>query len=847
MSTSLRFHRRHNTSRRFRLECLESRFVLSTAGSSGLTLPAMLVAPLGTDPSNSAPLGPDLTIVGISPSDGAKVTTSPNTLGVIFDRPIDPFSLGIGDIRVDQLQSDNTWLPVLNDGVTSLDESVDDSGTILQLTLNSSLPVGTYRLVLPAYSMIAGLDGTTFADVSNDLDLGHFTMAQQGVTLKDAVDIGPVTLTSPGVGNSTSSWSAGIDGSLDFNANPLAVNLYKITVPAGHFWRLGAEVESQRLGGSLESALTVFDSQGNVVRFSNAGRSSSPNDAYLYTGLGPGTYYIGVSGTRNIPAPSYHGYDVISGDPGTVVQSQAGGSYTLELSLDTADQPTELVQSSLDYADPLDTTPTGLTLVFNEILDAQSVRGQPTPGFVLTNQAGQTFPLTIVNVDEATGKYTFLFDNTLPAGDYTLMIAGNNGAKDLAGLTPVAANHPQGVMMTFHVKASTANSDPYNVGAFNNNIHQGVRFEASINPGESTTWRFVLTSDGVYQFGTSFATGQIEVQILGGGSPGTWYPAGTAGVVGGFDYYYKAGVYLISFRNVGSAAADFHWMIRLNQAWDSFFDNGIGQSSAMTLRQVDPSAAGSSGQPILAPSGPVIIPTSSGPNSPQGGGAVSPSPGESTPSTLGSTSSPAVSSTGHSSLVVTFGDTLVGRPTHASDHVTVANSDAASGIGGLASAGNGIPQGIGVGQGLASTSLRLSRLGRNPRAAVANPGPEELPPVNGAIVFEPVAAPPKADEMVVASGNWLERLGELAARFLSPRDSGHPAEIDDPGEVEAIAMSRDDSPRHEGKVESADLGTPAAIGLFTMATVRQFNKTRKRKGQFQTGHPSVIRGPHGRF
>ena len=69
-----------------------------------------------------------------------------------------------------------------------------------------------------------GLDGT-------DQTLGDFWVVAPGVGLDGAVDLG-----TPG-STPTSS-----PGDLDFQTNPEAVNLYKITLPAGHFWRLGLGV-----------------------------------------------------------------------------------------------------------------------------------------------------------------------------------------------------------------------------------------------------------------------------------------------------------------------------------------------------------------------------------------------------------------------------------------------------------------------------------------------------------------------------------------------------------------------------------------------------------------------------
>ena len=107
------------------------------------------------------------------------------------------------------------------------------------------------------------------------------------------------------------------------------VNLYKITLAPGHFWRLGVELDAQRIGSNLLGALTLFDQQGNVLatRDTGTGLPSSPDDPYFFTGLNPGVYYIGVSGAGNL-AGQTGGYDPVTGTIGSAGQAQAGGAMT---------------------------------------------------------------------------------------------------------------------------------------------------------------------------------------------------------------------------------------------------------------------------------------------------------------------------------------------------------------------------------------------------------------------------------------------------------------------------------------------------------------------------------------
>src|SRR5262249_40430058 len=81
-----------------------------------------------------------------------------------------------------------------------------------------------------------------------------------------------------------------------------------------------------------------FDDQGRLVATDEVGRSDAPYDPYLFAGLDAGTYYVGVSGTGNLPGPA-GGYDPATGDAGSVPQSQPGGSFRLIVVADPQDPP----------------------------------------------------------------------------------------------------------------------------------------------------------------------------------------------------------------------------------------------------------------------------------------------------------------------------------------------------------------------------------------------------------------------------------------------------------------------------------------------------------------------------
>ena len=150
------------------LERLESRLTLdSSVGTVTLTAPLVIPADVG------ATLGPDLTPLSTVPANGASVTTPPSSISVTFDRPLDPFWLLGNDILV-ETQQGGVWTPLYS-FFNSPTERLDATGTVLTLTLPTSLTPGTYQLVLPECSFLTGLDGSMVADLGSDQVLSTFT------------------------------------------------------------------------------------------------------------------------------------------------------------------------------------------------------------------------------------------------------------------------------------------------------------------------------------------------------------------------------------------------------------------------------------------------------------------------------------------------------------------------------------------------------------------------------------------------------------------------------------------------------------------------------------------------
>ena len=369
--------------------------------------------------------------------------------------------------------------------------------------------------------MVGGSDVSAFVDTglwdsSVDQTLADFTIVQPAPTLSDATDLGTV-------GTQTQS----VSGSLDFSQGVANVDLYKVTLAPGQEWRLGVELDAQRIGSELQGALTLFDQQGRVLatRDAGTGRPAYPADPYLFTDLSPGVYYIGVSGAGNL-AGQPGGYDPVAGTFGTSGQAQVGGAYNLQLVADPV-VPTRVIGVGLQWGDLQGASPTGLVLAFSGPIDVSSVKQLVhNQALWAVDQSGHIWNLTPDSYQESQGEVGFVFDQPLPPGQYTLInlinsIKSASGIVDLGGQAPVANGLPQGELATWTVPAPTVASDPGNLGVVWPSQAEGVSQSVMILPGQSTTSRVVIPVGGLYTLDTSVMLGTLAIQRQG--------PDGTGG------------------------------------------------------------------------------------------------------------------------------------------------------------------------------------------------------------------------------------------------------------------------------------------------------------------------------
>jgi hypothetical protein len=540
---------------------------------------------------------PSFVVVAVDPIPGADLTTPPPALTVTFDGPIDATSLCLGDIRLDEVDDSG--------GLTPLDatESPGPSADQLVLTPTRPLTPGQYQISLVGGSGLLSTAGEGLVGDGTDQSLGDFRVVAQGAGLGDALDLG-----TPGP------TPASISGSLDFLANPSDVRLYKITLPVGHFWRLGLEVSAEREGGTLDSALALFDDEGRPIATDETGRKDAPFDPFLFAGLQPGTYYVGVSGTGNL-AGSPGGYDPATRSAGTFPQSQVGGPFRLDIVADPEDSPPQLVSFNVDRADPLDPQPTGLTLGLSAAIRGDSPLGGTAGAIEVVDQNGRAWPLAISNYSESEARISYLFRERLPEGSYTVRLPAQGGLVDLAGLSPVAPGQPAGVLGTFMVGPSQARADPSDLGALLPDAALGgVTLDVVMAPGESVSCRVVITFDAIYTFQGRYSGGALAISRIGPEGASSLDPGAPGAISGTNDSELQPGLYLIQLRAIGAEPVAAQFLLKAaTLSQEQILLNGVGQGPALSLRLIHP--------PVMDPAPPVIS-TSEAPPGDQSGSTL---------------------------------------------------------------------------------------------------------------------------------------------------------------------------------------------------------------------------------
>jgi methionine-rich copper-binding protein CopC len=653
---------------------------------------ALSLAPF--DAPQDAPLGPELSVVSTSPSDGSSFISPPGELVLTFDRPVDPGTVTFSDVLLDQVNSDGSLTPIF-DPFNGVEEDLDDTGYVMTVPIGQSLAPGKYEVLLSGNSFLAGLDGSPLQNNFNDQVIATFNVTPPGAKLSDAIDLGELT----------SGASIQTSGVLDFVSNPFAVQLYKFEVPDGHFWRLGTSVDSQRIGSALNAGLTLFDAQGEPIASSISGRNDFPGDPYLFDGIGPGTYFIGVSAHGNI-AGQPGGYNPVAGDPGTNGQIQPGGPFLLNVVTDTADTATSLINFQLNYVDPNNTVPIGMTLQFSGPLGlgntASAVQQNGSTAVELVDASGRSWPIQLVSYDEANARVSFEFMDQLPAGNYTVRLPSQRELTDLAGRPVISPTMPAGVLATFSAGARQQPTDPSNLGVPSpNQLLAGLKRGVDLVEGQTVTYQLTNVYDDLFQLITTSLGGQVRVTVvnLQNGSTNT-LAAGAPGQETNNLVGLGVGAYEIQLTAIGKGPIHLDWILQAYALQpDAILANGVGQGPALNLRLISPGVSDTSSGSIT-PVNPTGANGASSAPFPQSASA-SASPGNSGDSQTLNGNFPSFASArveansggitpqGPAGLFLGVGGSLVGRPTNQNDAIAAVGPGNGGALASLASPGAG--------------------------------------------------------------------------------------------------------------------------------------------------------------
>lgn len=821
-------------------------------------------------------------ITGTTPADGATLSGAPQSFTITFDQsvvdeidstfapilslpPDQVFPTLIAfdqdDVEIDQVGPDGTLTPYAGGPGAAVNQTLQTTtapdgtttGTQLVVTLPAGDPTmqpGNYQLEVLPYTLMAMAFGTvsdpTWDTAPGPIPIADFTVSQQGPTLADATNLGTVGA------QGSSFWS-----SLDPSDVQSAVALYKFTLPQGGPWQINAGIAANSLGSPLTTALALFDADGNVIATRNTGTGSvtDPVDPEIFQDLPAGTYYLGVSAAGNLPGTPA-GYNPVTGQPGTAGTNQPAGLYELTVSATPVQPPDTLVGFNLDHADPLEPAPTGMDLTFSAPVDVSPLArpDQVETALTVVDASGQTWPISAVDYDSADNRLSFVFDEALPAGTYSLVEPLVGGLTDLAGRPVVGpSGSPDGVLATWTVAASSGPVAPNDLGVLwpgpeNVTWTPGVSGSDSLAAGQQASYRFVAVCPGIYEVQTQVGAGSIDVGIQSADGASIVQADGLTGI-SYTVFHLEPGVYDLTLAADGSQPASVDWRLQpVALDYEKLANNGVGQTPALTLALVGPVAGESGASANTGVPGPSSDGTTVTIAGPIGSGSSGPAAGASA-----FTASPLPPA-----LLVTPETGLAGMPTANGWQTGVVGPMAEGAMAALADAGHGLPAGLHF---QASPSGNDPTVGEEELLAVLDATPTATPtgdePAPGSGPGSPGAESARADAMALAraEGDPMVRIaGWIAGRIPGPVAQSPDPEIPaadfsttllaaatpagDPG---TDGTTRD---RSRAALSQADLGLPVVLLVGTVLTHRLSQPVRRWWRRHHVAHPTWPR-PYG--
>ena len=265
----------------------------------------------------------------------------------------------------------------------------------------------------------------------------------------------------------------------------------------------------------------------------------------------------------------------------------------------------------------------------------------------------------------------------------------------------------------------------------------------ALAPGQEATYRWVVSVPGIYKLQTQVVGSSIEV-VNSSGANATIVDAGSTNGLNNYFMNLSAGVYELRFTNVGSQQASVRWLLKIQSLdWEKIIDNGVSQSSALSLMTFAPTVAGPADG-----SGFFSIPASAIGDA--FGGSLGPMP---------------------SSLLLTLNTGLTGQPSW--------DGQASSGAGPVAESGAIAQAGGASGQALAAGYMSVVAPRGGPDGdipeVIEQPGQDTVStetPINSTPETiearrDPDAASARADVRALARSEWVVRVGSSIQDWLA--------------------------------------------------------------------------------
>ncbi len=248
------------------------------------------------------------------------------------------------------------------------------------------------------------------------------------------------------------------------------VDLYHFQVTGKGRYAMIAEVFAGRIGSPLDPGISLWEldpgddqlvflaGNNNTLDPTQGTDGSVPlfTDSELTMGLTAGNYDLAVADGSNTPSPIEGQPPGSPGlfDPNQIDSAQDGystGAYVLNLLVQPAPTPPQVVTSSPAIGEILDRAPTQITVRFSEAMDIQELAFQAfemtdqeaLPEVYIVGSDGTIYYPRFLSYDTAANEATFQMLDGLGNGSYTLHLSGSGGLADLGG-NPLVGDDPSG-------------------------------------------------------------------------------------------------------------------------------------------------------------------------------------------------------------------------------------------------------------------------------------------------------------------------------------------------------------------------------------------------------------------